>query len=1083
MSEALLRESVPCVRPQETEEVKSLESRLRLEVVKLHSKGALGEIFVARDQDLNRLVALKTIQDAHADHPECRIRFVREAEITGKLEHPGIVPVYGVGETTEGRPFYAMRLIQGETLQEAIRRYHRTPHPRNKPDLELRRLLGRFVAVCNAMAYAHSQGVIHRDLKPENIMLGDYGETIVVDWGLAKSVWRAEEEVGTTTPVASRWARDTSATQVGRVLGTPQFMSPEQAAGATASLSEFSDIYSLGATLYCLLTGTQPFAGIDDDRVTQCVKNGQFPRPRDRRQEIAPALEAICLKAMRREPSCRYATAQALAEDVERWLADEVVHAYPEPWHARLRRWGRKHQRVVELTAAAAVLVTTIAVATVLLTAMRARQLAEQSRANELEIEQREKTGLADAAKRQEALANRYLYFSRINLADRAWHESHVDRMLQLLNAAADGAADTLGFEWHYLRRLHDSSLMTLEGHKEPVLCVAYSPDDTRLASGSEDGVIRVWNTANQKDDHRFRGHKGQVTVVAFHPDGKLLVSASAEGVVKVWDMLAADEAEGSACIGILHEHAGTVKAIAFSPNGDLLATAGDDKTIRLWARPFVSNRVPAKSVGVIRAHDASLASVAFSPDGRLLASAGSRQDEFGQLPEVKIWDVATRKLLAVLGEHHDQVNSVAFSPDGHLLATASNDDTAKIWDLTNLRKAAAGSLRTLRGHQDTVHCLQFSADGRRLATGSEDRTVRLWNVAEGREELTLRGHTGGVRGVAFSSDGRLLASGSMDKAVRVWDTRKTPEAQILTGHSQDINCVVFNRDGNMLVTGSDDGSIQVWDALAGKPIEVLGNSLGEVNAVAFSPDSQWLAGATLAGVIHVWDLPSGKKIFTQALGGSNLKGLCFNEDGTRLAAVAENGKLCVLDLDPNANPSATLEADKIHVFQPARPEKLLSLAFSPCNQYVATGSEMGTLRVWDLETGNEDWSCRASDTKLHALAYSPDGATLAGGSADCMIHLWDAGSKSEKVPLKGHLQSVMALVFSRDGNRLVSGANDRLIKIWDVQTGEEALTLKGHHDTVTGLAFSPDGQRLASSSDDTTVRIWSAVPLGRQSD
>jgi eukaryotic-like serine/threonine-protein kinase len=330
-------------------------SGLRFHVVRHHARGGLGEVFLATDSELNRTVALKRLREGHADNPRSQARFLVEAEVTGGLEHPGIVPVYGLGADADGRPFYAMRFIRGATLKEAIRRFHEVDRePGRDPaqrSLELRQLLGRFIDVCDAMAYAHSRGVLHRDLKPDNILLGKYGETLVVDWGLAKAMGRRGTDPS-TDPDDEEVLRLSSddrlvETVVGSIVGTPEFMSPEQAWGDPSRLGPAMDVYSLGATLYSLLTGRPPFREGDTPRLLAKVGRGEFPRPRAINPEVPAALEAICLKAMSLSPGERYPTTRLLAQDVERWLADEPVSALREPWPERARRWARRHRSLM----------------------------------------------------------------------------------------------------------------------------------------------------------------------------------------------------------------------------------------------------------------------------------------------------------------------------------------------------------------------------------------------------------------------------------------------------------------------------------------------------------------------------------------------------------------------------------------------------------------------------------------------------------------------------------------------------------------------------------------------------------------
>jgi tetratricopeptide (TPR) repeat protein/tRNA A-37 threonylcarbamoyl transferase component Bud32 len=338
----------------------------RFRVLRPHARGGLGAVFVAMDGELNREVALKQILEHHADDPVSRTRFLLEAEITGGLEHPGIVPVYGLGAHDDGRPYYAMRFVRGDSLKEAIEQFHKDEALKSHPGrraLELRKLLRRFLDVCNAIEYAHSRGVLHRDIKPGNVIVGRHGETLVVDWGLAKPTGKAEYGDGERTlrPASSSGSAETL---LGAALGTPAYMSPEQARGDLDALGPRSDVYSLGATLYSLLTGRPPFEGQDVGAVLRAVQKGEFPAPRELDRTIPGALEAVCLKAMATEPEARYATAAALADDLEHWLADEPVAAYRrEPLGERVGRWSRRHRGWVQAGVAGLVVVAVVAVA------------------------------------------------------------------------------------------------------------------------------------------------------------------------------------------------------------------------------------------------------------------------------------------------------------------------------------------------------------------------------------------------------------------------------------------------------------------------------------------------------------------------------------------------------------------------------------------------------------------------------------------------------------------------------------------------------------------------------------------------
>jgi serine/threonine-protein kinase len=376
---------------------------IRFSILRPHAKGGLGEVFVALDNELHREVALKQIQERHADDLDARARFVAEAEITGGLEHPGIVPVYGLGHYADGRPFYAMRFIRGRSLDDEIERFHKANELASRDagerELELRKLLGRFNDACNAIAYAHSRRVIHRDLKPRNIMLGPYGETLVVDWGLAKSLDAPPERNDSDElPLQPSSGSGSSPTQMGSARGTPQYMSPEQAAGRLDRLSPATDVYGLGATLYCLLTGRPPFQEADLGLVLQKVQRGDFLRPREVNSDVPVLLEAICLKAMAASPENRYASPRDLAEDIEHWLADEPVSAYPEALGPRIARLARHHR---SLTRAIVVVAFGLIIATSLAVVFNNRQQAAEEHSREADRHAAEVEHLANEAEQQ----------------------------------------------------------------------------------------------------------------------------------------------------------------------------------------------------------------------------------------------------------------------------------------------------------------------------------------------------------------------------------------------------------------------------------------------------------------------------------------------------------------------------------------------------------------------------------------------------------------------------------------------------------------------------------------------------------
>ena len=419
----------------------------RFRAVRFHARGNLGEVFVGYDEELNREVALKQIQARYAADPNSRARFVLEAEATGALEHPGIVPIYGLGRRSNGQLFYAMRFIRGESLKQAISRLHEaiaSGQAAAEQSLALRQILRRFMDVCNTMAYAHSRGLLHRDLKPGNIMLGPFGETLVVDWGLAKPLGKSNGADDALPPWTPSAAGAMDQTQAGAAVGTPHYMSPEQAAGRIDELTPASDIYSLGAVLYTVLTGRAPMSGSETREVMRRVIAGEFPPPRSVNPRVAPALEAVCLKAMSLRPADRYGSARALAEDVERWLADEPVSARSEPWLDRARRWIRRHQTAV-LTTTALLLtaVVGLALGNVLIRAEQKRTADQRNaaRASAKQAKQEAENARKAEENTRRLLANSYADGARLASQRGAWRTA----LTQYDQALAAGYPDSVG--------------------------------------------------------------------------------------------------------------------------------------------------------------------------------------------------------------------------------------------------------------------------------------------------------------------------------------------------------------------------------------------------------------------------------------------------------------------------------------------------------------------------------------------------------------------------------------------------------------------------------------------------------------
>ena len=971
-----------------------------------HASGGMGRVLIVNDEYLGRSIALKELLPGGAGGVDGKpspfrqsaslvARFLQEARITSQLEHPAIVPVYELGRRQDGTLYYTMRLVRGKTFAEALNEC---------TGLDQRlHLLSNFVSLCQAIAYAHSRGVIHRDIKPSNVMLGAFGETVVLDWGLAK-VHDAED-------VHQRDIRDTlhfldldddqalPKTAYGRALGTPHYMPIEQAEGRIEAIDERSDVYSLGAVLYEMLTGSTPFSGKSTHEILEKVIHARPVPPLQTEPDAPPELAVICEKALQKDPHLRYQTAAELADEVQRFIDGSLVRAYRYTLHQIVSHYYSRHRLLVNAGLAFAAVLLLVGIVSYV-SILEARNREHDQRL------------IAEAAQRSEAeargAAEQSNYQSQIHLAQAHLREKEFGRANDVLWATAEKQR---GWEWRYLLTRANPDVYTIEAPGSNLISAVFSPDGSKIGTNTFPAPPAIHDAQSGRKLVTLEGAGEKCVQTAFSPDGSKYMGLSLEGTVNVWD-----SASGKRLHRFVLNAQGS--SAVFDSTGNLLFVGARDRKVHVFDlqrdAPAYELEVDAGAVG----------DMAMSPrKDRLLTVLDGAS--------AQVWDLATKAPLFQFGGGAWPV----FSPDGARIAMAQGTE-AVVWDAETGAETAR-----LRGHTDRILNLRFNSDGSRLISSSSDGTALLWDPVS---KKALQTYTLPVKVPAFlafflGKDNYVLVCFG-DNQCALFDARSGALISRMQGRGQNLNLADLRPDGTLLAVAPDDHSFEVLNPLAPTGVESIVAGMGTrdsyAGAISASASGELLALCRIAARESVWlAAPEEQRSlcsYSAAYGFIPLRPV-LNDDGTRLAMIADQN-IPVVVLNPSS-------AGPVMTAFTGHAVEAKSIALCGDGKTAASGAADGEICLWNTETAQPERRWKAHNGAVTQLHFTRDGQRLLSCGLDGEVVVWSCGTGEKLRSFARQEGGVVSAAFNQDETRVLTGDMNGGVQIWDAVSGASAGT------------------------------------------